>query len=138
MREVPYVNAQRQVRRGSLISSLTLAGDIAQRPDTHVVHFDGNYPCGADGTPIQQIVNQSGDFDLGNGLTAKHIFSSKPSEGYTRLLQKDDYLCEYPFWACNDFEARASPRGYSVIPRMRKIASSGTLRLHPTEWVSAG
>ena len=88
MREVPYVNAQRQVRRGSLISSLTLAGDIAQRPDTHVVHFDGNYPCGADGTPIQQIVNQSGDFDLGNGLTAKHIFSSKPSEGYPDYYKK--------------------------------------------------
>ena len=88
MREVPYVNAQRQIRRGSLISSLTLAGDIAQRPDTHVVHFDGDYPCGADGTPIQQVVNQSGDFDLGNGLTAKHMFSSKPSEGYPDYYQK--------------------------------------------------
>ena len=88
MREVPYVNAQRQVRKGALISSLTLAGDITTRPDTHVVHFDGDYPCGADGTPIQQIVNQSGDFDLGNGVTAKHIFSSKPSEGYPDYYQK--------------------------------------------------
>jgi len=88
MREVPYVDAQRQVRRGSLISSLTLAGDITKRPDTHVVHFDGDYPHGSDGTPIQQIVNESKNFDLGNGVNAKHMFSSKPDEGYTDYYEK--------------------------------------------------
>ena len=88
LREVPYVNAQRQVRKGTLVSSLTLAGNITTRPDTHVVHFDGDYPCGQDGTPIEQIMNQSGDFDLGNGVTAKHMFSSKPSEGYTDYYEK--------------------------------------------------
>lgn len=88
MRGVPYVNVQRQVREGVLISSLTLAGDITSRPDTHVVHFAGDYPCGADGTPIQQIMNQSGDFDLGNGVTAKHVFSSKPDEGYADYYEK--------------------------------------------------
>ena len=38
MREVPYVDAHRQVRTGTLISSLTLAGDQTRTPDTHVVH----------------------------------------------------------------------------------------------------
>lgn len=88
IREVPYVDAQRQVRKGSLISSLTLAGDTTTRPDTHVVHFDGDYPCGSDGTPIQQIVNQSEDFDLGNDVTAKFLFSSKPNKGYADYYEK--------------------------------------------------
>lgn len=88
MREVPYVDAQQEVRKGSLISSLTLAGNITTRPDTHVVDFDGDYPCGLDGTPIQQIANQSGDFDLGNGVTAKHKFSSKPAAGYADYYEK--------------------------------------------------
>lgn len=88
MREVPYVDAQRQVRTGSLISSLTLAGDLTRTPDTHVVHFDGDFPCRADGTPIRQISHQSADFNLGNGVTAKHSFSSKPDSGYADYYHK--------------------------------------------------
>ncbi|RKH97265.1 ThiF family adenylyltransferase [Corallococcus sp. AB030] len=88
MREVPYVDSQRQVRTGSLISSLALAGDITCPPDTHVVHFDGSFPCQADGTPIQGISHQTGDFTLGDGVTAKHSFSSKPADGYSDYHQK--------------------------------------------------
>jgi hypothetical protein len=88
LREVPYVNAQRQVRTGTLISNLSMAGDTTCRPDTHVVYFDGEFPCNADGTPIHQIANQSGDIPLGNGLMAKHTFSSKPASGYTDYHDK--------------------------------------------------
>src|SRR5277367_2260407 len=77
MRDVPYVNSQREVKRGTLISSLSLAGDQTRPPDTHVVFFDGEYPCQSDGTRIQQISHQSVDQDLGHGLRAKHSFSSK-------------------------------------------------------------
>ena len=82
LREVPYVNAQRQVRTGSLISSLTLAGNLTRTPDTHVINFDGDFPCEADGTPIKQISHQTGEFDLGHGVKARHSFSSKPATGY--------------------------------------------------------
>jgi hypothetical protein len=82
MRGVPYVSADRTVRRGTLISSLALAGDQTRQPDTHVIHFDGEYPCNADGTRIAAIAHQTHHFVLGNGLTAEHAFSSKPAEGY--------------------------------------------------------
>ena len=88
MREVPYVDAQRQVRLGSLISSLTLAGDVSRTPDTHVVYFDGDQPCGADGTPLTKIIHQSGPVDLGGGVTAQFSFSSKPTSGYPDYYQK--------------------------------------------------
>lgn len=88
LREVPYVDANRTVRSGSLISSLTLAGDKTCTPDTHVVNFDGDYPCQADGTPIKQIANQTVDIDLGHGIKAKHAFSSKPEGGYTDYHHK--------------------------------------------------
>ncbi|MBF0270111.1 MAG: ThiF family adenylyltransferase [Alphaproteobacteria bacterium] len=88
MREVPYVNARREVRIGSLISSLTLAGDQTQKPDTHVVHWDGDFPCHADGSRIQAISHHAGAFDLGNGLKATHSFSSKPEGGYTNYHHK--------------------------------------------------
>lgn len=88
MREVPYVDAHLQLRIGTLISSLTLAGDRTRKPDTHVAHWDGEFPCHADGSPIQGIAHQTGAFDLGHGLKATHAFSSKPAEGYTDYHHK--------------------------------------------------
>src|ERR1700730_15457309 len=88
MREVPYVDAHRRVRTGTLISSLTLAGDQTRTPDTHVVHWDGDFPCRADGSPIQGISHAAGAFDLGHGLKARHGFSSKPDGGYTNYHHK--------------------------------------------------
>ena len=82
MREVPYVDARRRVRRGTIVSPLTLAADVAQQPRPHTVHWTGDYPCHADGTPIEQIRHQSQIMNLGHGLIAKHGFSSKPPEGY--------------------------------------------------------
>jgi hypothetical protein len=80
--QVPYVDEKREVRLGRLISSLTLAGDITQRPDNHVVHWDGDYPCSTEGKSIEALRHGNGAFNLGNGLTAKFAFSCKPPEGY--------------------------------------------------------
>jgi hypothetical protein len=88
MRHVPYVDANRQVRSGTLISTLNLAGDIAQKPDPHTIYFDGDYPCNANGTPIEPIRNQTQHFPLSGGLSAKHQFSSKPSD----TQRYDDYF----------------------------------------------
>jgi hypothetical protein len=88
LRDVPYVDEDKKVRTGTLISSLNLAGEVAQKPETHVVHFDGRYPCNADGTTIHQISHQSGAMNLGNGIVAKHSFSSKPEGGYNDYYEK--------------------------------------------------
>lgn len=42
MKEVPYVNAQKCVRKGTLVTSLDLAGDNTRKPGCHVMHWDGN------------------------------------------------------------------------------------------------
>jgi hypothetical protein len=82
VRYVPYVNSEKRVMTGTLISSLNLAGEETLAPDTHVLFFDGDYPCSADGTALLRIANQSGNYDLGSGLKARHKFSSKPDGGY--------------------------------------------------------
>lgn len=88
MREVPYVDSNRQVRAGTLISSLTLAGDETRTPDTHVVYWDGAFPCNADGTPIQGIKHAEGNFGFDHGVKATHSFSSKPEGGYSDYHHK--------------------------------------------------
>ena len=89
MLEVPYVDAQRQVHFGTLVSSLDLAGDRTRKPETHVMHWDGDFPCNADGTPLQGISHAAPNSDLGHGLTARYSFSSKPSDlGYPDYYAK--------------------------------------------------
>jgi hypothetical protein len=80
---VPYVNTQKQVASGTLVTQLTLAGDIADKPNTHVAMFAGDSPCNQQGEPLTKVINSSGRRDLGDGLIIDHTFSSKPRpDGY--------------------------------------------------------
>ena len=89
MREVPYAVAGKCVRRGTIVSGLTMAGDVTQKPDSHQVWFDGEFPCNADGTPLKGVGHSSGNYDLGSSVTAKHHFSCKPRpEGYSDHYEK--------------------------------------------------
>ena len=114
MHQVPYVNAARQVKVGTLISSLTLAGDRTLAPDTHVVHFDGEFPCHADGRPISAISHQSSVADLGNGLTSRHSFSSKPAEGYPDYHKKMTAYADILSGPAAVLQPGLSPRVYQV------------------------
>src|ERR1035437_4593086 len=78
VKDVPYVNSGRQVKRGTLVSALTLAGDITAQPGNHVAHFIGEHPCRDDGTEIEQIRNQSARQTLAEGVAIDHTFSAKP------------------------------------------------------------
>jgi hypothetical protein len=79
---VPYVNAQREIKFGVLVSDLSLAGDVTTHPENHVAHFIGTYPCDKDGVEIEKIKNQSQEKSLGPDLAIQHSFSSKPTDGY--------------------------------------------------------
>ncbi len=82
MRDVPYVNARREVKRGILVSTLRLAGDVTQQPDTHVAQFAGEHPCHADGTQMTEMVIGSAVTKLDEGLVVDHTFSQKPKRGH--------------------------------------------------------
>src|ERR1700722_13895733 len=81
VKDVPYVTAQREVKYGTFVAELTLAGDITAPPATHVAHFAGDHPCNRDGALIAQIQNASERKDLGAGVIIDHTFSAKPDSG---------------------------------------------------------
>lgn len=87
VRAVPYVNAKGEAQRGTLVTALSLAGDVTTKPATHVAYFAGEYPCHKDGSPITTIKHQSQRQDFGDGLVVDHSFSSKPPEGYSDYYQ---------------------------------------------------
>jgi len=88
VKHVPYVNSQREVQYGLLVSTLNLAGDRTAQPDTHVVFFAGEYPCRADGSRITTIEHGSARQELLPGLWVDHSFSNKPPQGFQNYHEK--------------------------------------------------
>src|SRR5687768_5823216 len=75
---VPYVTASKEVKRGTLVSRLTLAGGVLERPNDHVMLFAGEQPCDQHGVVIAQIQHQADHKVLAEGLVVDRSFSSKP------------------------------------------------------------
>jgi hypothetical protein len=88
IKNVPYVNSNKEVKLGTLVSGLHLAGEMTTTPDTHVACFIGDYPCYHDGSEIRQIKHQSGDQTLDKDLVVNHSFSAKPNGGYKDYYTK--------------------------------------------------
>ena len=78
---VPYVNANRQIKRGILISKLELAGDSTTPPKDHVAMFAGEHPCDKHGKKLEKIAHQTQNQTIANGTIVNHSFSSKPVGG---------------------------------------------------------
>lgn len=86
--DVPYLNSKCEIKRGILVSELNLAGDKTIRPNTHVIHFAGEYPYNKDGSPIEPIRHQSKTENLKDIVQVNHSFSNKPKEGYSDYYEK--------------------------------------------------
>jgi hypothetical protein len=88
MRQVPYVNDRREVAWGTLVTPLELAGDVTRRPiSDHVVHFDGDFPCDANGVKMN-LGSEGQRRELGPGVYVRHSFSQKPDGGYADYYHK--------------------------------------------------
>lgn len=86
--EVPFMNSQREVESGTLVSTLNLAGEKTMRPETHVSHFIGGVPCDKVGQPLQAIINSTAKQSLGSRILVDVTFSSKPTDGYPDYYEK--------------------------------------------------
>lgn len=89
VRDVPYVNAAKEIDRGILVSKLELAGDRTAQPQDHTIMFSGEFPCDADGAPLEMLRHQSITTKLDEDLEVHHSFSRKPLKGnYSDYFEK--------------------------------------------------
>lgn len=114
--DVPYVNSAKQVKRGKLVSKLELQANVTKKPDDHVVSFIGEYPCNADGTPIEKIRHQTAQTQLAVNLVADHSFSSKPPGGYADYYEKMTSYAKILYSQANGIEPDISPMTFPVVP----------------------
>lgn len=79
VKDVPYVNGRRQVRRGILTCELNLAGVEGLGPmKDHTTRFAGEYPCDSEGRQLTDVVNSAARLQLGESLVVDYYLSSKP------------------------------------------------------------
>ncbi len=112
---IPYVNGKREVKSGTLISELSLSGDITVKPKNHVIYFQGEFPCSQDGSPIQQIRHNSARTALADGIYADHSFSNKPSGGYNDYHDKITQYVKIISHPANALDKNADPRTFKPI-----------------------
>ncbi|HUZ46740.1 MAG TPA: ThiF family adenylyltransferase [Terriglobia bacterium] len=82
IRDVPYVNASKQIKLGIIASVLDLAGETTIPPESHVIFFVGDPPCDEHGSPLPGV-SQNTNRALGEELTPNHQISRKPTTGPT-------------------------------------------------------
>jgi hypothetical protein len=114
---VPYVDANRKIRRGTLVSVLDLAGDVTTKPRKHVVMFVGAYPCDRNGKEIESFRNGSDRKMVGDRLVIDHTFSCKPTGGYADYHEK---MTTY----INMISGQAQALDPSVTARTRRVIAT--------------
>jgi hypothetical protein len=115
VKHVPYVNSKREVCYGTLISDLTLAGDVTTKPGSHVAYFTGDHPCNADGTQIDKIKHQSRTKELAPNVVSQHSFSSKPPKGYSDYYEKMSTYVAILSSPARSLDPTATARTFPVI-----------------------
>src|SRR5436190_20060301 len=78
LHNVPYVTSGRAVDRGTLACLFVENAGIVLPPDNHQVWWTGEFPCFANGQPIEQLRNEDQARELFPGFSIRHRFSNKP------------------------------------------------------------
>jgi siroheme synthase (precorrin-2 oxidase/ferrochelatase) len=116
--DVPYVNANKEISFGTLVSELNLAGDVTATPNTHVIFFIGEHPCNKDGSIIAGINHETSiNRKLAEGIIVNHSFSNRPVNGYSNYYQKITRYIEI-------IMAPAQSMDHSLDARTRKVYES--------------
>ncbi len=116
LQNIPYINANRQICRGTLVSDLDLSGNKTNPPKNHIAMFSGDYPCNQDGVPIENIRLNSTSRLIGEGLTIKHSFSSRPrGRTYVDYYEKMTTYAALISNPATAVDPSATPRTYRVI-----------------------
>ena len=115
LKNIPYVTASRNIERGTLVSELTLAGDVVVRPRDHIVMFAGEMPCDEEGCSLIKIANSSERMELASGLIVDHQFSSKPEEGYPGYYEKMTTYASIISGPAQSIDSSATARTFPVV-----------------------
>jgi molybdopterin/thiamine biosynthesis adenylyltransferase len=85
---VPYLDSNKTIKYGTLVTELSISGDKIDKPKNHVINFTGEYPCNIDGSAITQLKHNSSTRKLSENITVNHSFSNRPKQGLNDYYEK--------------------------------------------------
>lgn len=94
VQNIPYVDAAKAVRRGTLVCNLGATNSPLGAPPHHQAWFVGEIPCYASGLPMEALISQPGPIAVLPGLTACAYFSNKP-QGINQFATYADKMLHY-------------------------------------------
>ncbi len=113
---IPYVNSQKEVKRGTLVSQLNLVNNVTTaKPNTHVMFFIGEQPCNKDGNIITAIQHGVGEQKLLDELTVHRSFSNKPANGYADFYEKVTTYARIITAPAKSLDASLTEKTFDVI-----------------------
>lgn len=112
---IPYLNSEKELRYGTLISTLSFSGNKVLEPETHTAFFKGSRPCNIDGTYISGIVNSQTDKIIA-GIKCDFFLSGKPDCGkYKNYYDKITNYIEIISAPATSLYPSATPKTYKKI-----------------------
>lgn len=114
---VPYLNASKQIKYGSLLAALELSVDMKTvPPPDHTVLFSGDdFPCYINGSPIEGIRCENRDDHPLPDFHCHFRFSSKPPAGYTDNYAKFTQYIFIMSSAVTDIDPTITPKTFRRI-----------------------
>jgi hypothetical protein len=112
---IPYVNGNREVKFGKLISPLSLNNDVTIKPDNHVINFMGEHPCNNDGTIITAIQHSPLNQQLFDGIVLNYSFSNRPPNGYDNYYHKITQYAEIISAPAKSIDPFVAAKTFKVI-----------------------
>lgn len=113
---IPYVNSNREVKFGKLITPLSLNNDVTLKPADHVINFMGEYPCNNDGSIITAIQHSAQlNQQLFDGIVLNYSFSNKPPKGYDNYYQKVTRYAEIISAPAKSIDKTVTSQTFKVI-----------------------
>jgi hypothetical protein len=125
VRDVPYLDGNRQVKRGVLISPLEVNNDVALPPGDHQTKWFGEHPCNEDGSQIAGLGSSRQEIRIaGMDVTWNFSCKPKPEDRYRDFHHKiEHYVAKIsgpaqalnPSVTAQTFKAYAPDEGDSVF-----------------------
>jgi hypothetical protein len=100
---------------GKLIVQLCLNNNVTIKPNTHVIHFMGEYPCEKDGSKIKSIEHANPNTPLMDGVVMNYSFSNKPPTGYNDYYEQVVRYIEIISSQAIAIDNFVTPKTYKVI-----------------------
>ena len=113
---IPYVNDQKQVKIGKLISTLSVNGNTTLKPETHVIYFMGEFPCHVDGSRITGIEHSNANQKINDSVVMNFSFSNKPPNGYNDYYEKITRYIEIITSQAKFLDSAITANTFKVVP----------------------